>query len=263
MADGRVDVEDVEGLRVLVLSRPGKLNGMDTPMLESLLGAVREATSDRSVRAVLLTGEGEAFSAGGDPDELTGIAGHDVLDTVDRWTGISTEVAGLIFHAEKPVVAAVDGPAFGAGCALALACDVVLASERARFGPVFTQRGILPDHALLWFLPRQIGLLAAKELILSGRVVEAAEADRLGLCTRVLPAEGFAEAARGYALDLARGPTRALAAAKLVMNKGLETDMWTVQAFERMIQPSLFASDDFREGFAAFRERRRPRFGGR
>ncbi len=172
-------------------------------------------------------------------------------------------MAGRIFHAEKPVVSAVDGPAMGAGFALAVACDVVLASERARFGPVFTRRGIIPDHAALWFLPRQIGLLPAKELIFSGRVVEAQEALQLGLCSRVLPAEGFGAAARDYARELAAGPTKALGAAKVIMNKALETDLWTTQVFERLVQPGLFASHDFAEGFAAFRERREPRFEGR
>ncbi|MGE3621424.1 MAG: enoyl-CoA hydratase/isomerase family protein [Acidimicrobiia bacterium] len=260
MSEGTVVVTQVEGLRILTLTRPGKLNGMDTPMLEALHAAMREAAWDRDVRAILLTGHGDAFSAGGDPAEM---AGDDPLGTADRWTQISADLASRIFHAEKPVVAAVDGVAVGAGFALALACDVVLASERARFGPVFVRRGILPDHAALWFLPRVVGLLAAKDLMFSGRVLDAGEAAELRLCTRVLPTEGFAEAARAEAAELAAGPTRALAAAKLVMNKGLETDMWTVQAFERLVQPGLFASEDFAEGFAAFAERRPPRFRGR
>ena len=208
---------------------------------------------------MLLTGDEGAFSAGGDPAEL---AGDDREAVVDRWTHISADIAGHIFHMEKPVVAAVDGVAVGAGCALALACDVVLASERARFGPVFVRRGILPDHALLWFLPRQIGLLAAKDLVFSGRVVEADEAHRLGMCTRVLPSEGFDAAARDEALALASGPTRALAAAKLVMHKGLEADLWSVQTFERLLQPSLFATADSAEAFAAYEERRDPHFTG-
>ena len=261
MTPGRVTVEDDGGgLRVITLSRPGHLNGMDTPMLEMLVTAVREAAWDRSVRAVLLIGDGDAFSAGGDPAELAG-EGREAV--VDRWTHISADIAGRIFHMEKPVVAAVDGVAVGAGCALALACDVVLASERARFGPVFVRRGILPDHALLWFLPRQIGLLAAKDLVFSGRIVEADEAQRLGLCTRVLPVDGFASAARDEARALASGPTRALGAAKLVMHKGLEADLWSVQAFERLVQPSLFATDDCAEAFAAHREKREPHFEGR
>jgi 2-(1,2-epoxy-1,2-dihydrophenyl)acetyl-CoA isomerase len=260
MAEGRVLVEDHEGLRVLTLSRPGRLNGMDTPMLDALAAAMQAAAWDRSVRAILLTGDGPAFSAGGDPAEL---AGDDPLGTADHWTQISADVASRIFHAEKPVVAAIDGVAVGAGFALAMACDVVLISERARFGPVFTQRGILPDHGVLFFLPRIIGLLAAKDLIFSGRVVDADEALELGLCTRLLPTDGFPEAARAEAAALAAGPTKALAAAKLVMNKGLETDLWTVQSFERLVQPGLLASDDFTEGFAAFGERRPPRFQGR
>lgn len=260
MGAGQVLVEDVEGLRILTLSRPGRFNGMDTPMLTSLADEVRRAAWDRSVRAVLLTGEGDAFSAGGDPAEM---AGADPLGTADLWTNISGDVAGRIFRMEKPVVSAVDGVAIGAGFALALACDVVLASERARFGPVFTRRAIIPDHAALWFLPRIVGVLKAKELVLSGRTVDAPEAERIGLCTRVLPAAGFAEAARDHALALASGPTRALGAAKLVMNKGLETDMETVQAFERMVLPALFATSDFQEAFAAFAAKRDPVFRGR
>jgi 2-(1,2-epoxy-1,2-dihydrophenyl)acetyl-CoA isomerase len=260
VAEGTVHEESAGPLRVLTLSRPGKLNGMDEAMLEALADSVARAVRDADVRAILLTGEGDAFSAGGDPALLTG---DDPPAVADRLTQVSTEVAGRIFHAEKPVVSAVDGPAIGAGFALALACDVVLASERARFGPVFTRRGILPDHAALWFLPRIVGLLTAKELVFSGRIVEAEEAEAIGLCTRLLPADGFGDAARSYADDLAHGPTLALGAAKVIMNKGLETDMWTVQTFERLLMPVMFRSQDFAEGFSAFKEKRPPRFTGR
>ena len=260
MGAGRVLVEDVEGLRILTLARPGRFNGMDTPMLTALAEEVRRAAWDRSVRAVLLTGDGEVFSAGGDPAEM---AGSDPQGIADLWTNISADVAGRIFRMEKPVISAVDGLAIGAGFALALACDVVLASERARFGPVFIRRAIIPDHASLWFLPRIVGVLKAKELVMSGRTVEAAEAERIGLCTRMLPVDGFAEAARDYALGLASGPTRALGAAKLIMNKGLESDMETVQAFERMVLPALFGTADFAEAFTAFAEKRDPFFRGK
>jgi 2-(1,2-epoxy-1,2-dihydrophenyl)acetyl-CoA isomerase len=259
VTDGRVLVRDDGGLRVLTLSRPDRHNGMDSPMLEQLADAVRSASREASVRCILITGHGETFSAGGDPREMTGA---ERLDVLDRWTQVSAEVTGWIFRAEKPVVAAVDGLAIGAGFALAIACDIVLASQRATFGPVFVQRGIVPDHGALWFLPRLIGLQAAKDLVFSGRKVDAAEALALGLVARVLPAEGFADAAVEYARALASGPTRAIGYAKLIMNKGLETDLWTVQAFERVAQPALFASDDFAEGFAAFLEHREPRFTG-
>lgn len=134
---------DDGGLRTITMSRPDRRNGMDTPMLEALVAAVRDAVWDRAVRAVLLTGDpaGRAFSAGGDPEEM---AGEDPLAVEDRWTNIAADVAGRIFHAEKPVVAAVDGPAVGAGCALALACDVVLASPRARFSPCSPNAGYCP-----------------------------------------------------------------------------------------------------------------------
>lgn len=259
MGAGQVLVEDVEGLRILTLARPGRFNGMDTPMLESLVEEVRKAAWERSVRAVLLTGDGEVFSAGGDPAEM---AGSDPAGIADRWTNISADVAGRIFRMEKPVISAVDGLAIGAGFALAIACDVVLASERARFGPVFVRRAIIPDHAALWFLPRIVGMLKAKELVLSGRIVEAVEAERIGLCTLMLPVEGFAMRAREYALELASGPTRALGAAKLIMNTGMEGDLETVQAFERMVLPSLFGTADFGEAFAAFADKRDPVFRG-
>lgn len=260
MSVGAVEEERDGGLTILTLSRPDRLNGMDEAMLEDLAARLRRAAWDREVRAILLTGAGDAFSAGGDPKMLSA---PDPLPVVDHLTHLSAEIAGRIFHCEKPVVAAVDGPAFGAGFALALACDVVLASDRARFGPVFSRRGILADHGALFFLPRVVGLLRAKELMLSGRVVEADEAQRIGLCTEMLSAQDFPAAARAYALELATGPTLALGAAKVVMNKGLETDLWSVQMFERFIQPRLFSSDDFVEGFAAFRERRPPSFEGR
>lgn len=261
MADsGRVLVEDEDGLRVLTLSRPATRNAMDTPMLEGLADALHRASRDASCRALLLTGAGGAFSSGGD---VAALGGEDSVSVAAEWTALSSEIAHAVFHAAKPVVAAVDGPAYGAGFALAIACDVVLLSERATLGPVFVQRGIIPDHAALWFLPRIVGLRAAMDLVFSGRPIDAARAASIGLCTRVLPTEGFAAAARTAARELAAGPTRALGAAKLIMNKGLETDMETVQAFERLLQPAMFATDDAREAFAAFRERRPPVFRGR
>ena len=145
---------------------------------------------------------------------------------------------------------------------MALACDVVLASDRARFGPVFTRRAILPDHAALWFLPRVVGLLAAKEMIFSGRIIEAAEAAQVGLCTRLLSVDGFNTAVHSYCRDLAVGHTRALCAARAIMNKGLESDLWNVQTYERLVQPALFESDDYSEGFDAYREGREPQFKG-
>ncbi len=259
MAEGRVLVEDEDGLRVLTLSRPGRYNGMDTPMLDALATAVRDAARDPGVSCMLLTGDDGAFSAGGDPAEMTGPRA-DVV--VDHWTQVSSEVTGWLFRAEKPVVCAVDGVAVGAGFALAVACDIVLASERSTFAPVFVRRGILPDHAALWFLPRLVGLRRAMELVLSGRTVGAAEAAAIGLVTAVVPDEGFRAAARAYAQELASGPAAAQGYAKLVLHSGLDGNLWTVQAFERMVQPSLFASPDFAEGFAAFFERRSPRFGG-
>lgn len=260
MAEGRVHVESEDGLRVLTLSRPGRYNGMDTPMLDALATAVRDAARDPGVRCVLLTGDEGAFSAGGDPAEMTGPHADAV---VDHWTQVSSEVTGWLFRAEKPVVCAVDGVAVGAGFALAIACDVVLASECSTFTPVFVRRGILPDHAALWFLPRLVGLRRAMELVLSGRTVGAAEAAAIGLVTRVMPDDGFGPGARAYARELASGPTTAQGYAKLVLHSGLDGNLWTVQAFERMVQPSLFTSPDFAEGFAAFFERRSPHFGDR
>lgn len=256
---GQVLQHDVGPLRVLTLSRPGSLNGMDSDMLNQLDASVRAAVRDDAVRGILLTGDGEAFSAGGDPRELTG---PDPASVARQWTHISMAVTSQLFHAAKPVLAAVDGPAVGAGFALALACDVVLASPTARFGPVFLRRAILPDHAALWFLPRAVGLLRAKELVFSGRIVEVDEARDIGLCTEVLPADGFSDEALRRARELAEGPTHALGAAKLAMNKGMEGDLWTVQTFEQLLQPMLFGSDDFREGFQAYADGRPPHFEG-
>ncbi|MDA8280121.1 MAG: enoyl-CoA hydratase/isomerase family protein [Actinomycetota bacterium] len=258
MAEGRVLVDNDGALRVLTLSRPGRYNGMDTPMLEALATAVRDAARDPGVRCVLLTGADGAFSAGGDPAEMTGPHADAV---VDRWTQISTEVTGWIFRAEKPVVCAVDGVAVGAGFALAIACDIVLVSKRSTLVPVFVRRGILPDHAALWFLPRLVGLRRAMELVLSGRAVDGDEAARIGLATEAMPDEGFAAAARSYAHRLASGPGCAQGYTKLVLHSGMDSNLWTVQAFERIAQPSLFASPDVAEGFAAYFERRDPRFG--
>ena len=257
MTDGRVLVRDDGGLRVLTLSRPDRHNGMDSPMLEQLADAVRSASREASVRCILITGHGETFSAGGDPREMTGA---ERLDVLDRWTQVSAEVTGWIFRAEKPVVAAVDGLAIGAGFALAIACDIVLASQRATFGPVFVQRGIVPDHGALWFLPRLIGLRRALELTLRNRRLASDEAHNWGLINDVVEDDALAVYVAKIAAELADGPTEAFGDAKRLLRASLEHSLESQLAREAETLCRALEGDEAATGLAAFAEKRVPKF---
>jgi 2-(1,2-epoxy-1,2-dihydrophenyl)acetyl-CoA isomerase len=156
----------------------------------------------------------------------------------------------------------VDGYAVGAGCNLALACDLVVASDRARFGEVFARLGLVPDGGGTWLLPRRVGLARAKELVFTAEPIPAAEAERIGLVNRVVPAAELAAQTVALARRIADGPPRALAMAKSLLTRGLGMDLETSLSWEALVQGMMIESEDHREGLAAFFEKRPPRFTG-
>ena len=163
---------------------------------------------------------------------------------------------------EKPVIAAVNGYAVGAGCSLALACDIIVAAENAKFGQAFVRIGAVPDLGGAYFLPRAVGLHRAKELIFSGRNIDAKEAERIGLVSRVVPPDELMLAAVELAAGLAKAPTKAIALAKQLLNRSVETDLGTFLLLESFAQSIAFQTKDFEEGVAAFLEKREPKFSG-
>lgn len=234
----------------LILDRP-PLNILDTPMLRELDGALAEVEADRGAKVLLLSGAGRAFCAGVD------VADH----AADRVDGMIEAFHGAIrrlLRLEIPVVAAVQGAALGGGCELLLACDVVLASEAARLGQPEIRLGVFPPVAAA-LLPRWIGAQAAADLVLSGRVVAAAEAQRLGLVLRVVPAADLEGAAADYVADLARlsGPVLRLAKRALAEGRSRAPEE-AISRAEAIYRNDLMGLHDAHEGIAAFIEKREP-----
>ncbi|KUN80082.1 enoyl-CoA hydratase/isomerase family protein [Streptomyces griseoruber] len=247
----------------LTLNRPEALNAITPDLREHLIRSFSEVSADPAVRAVVLTGAGRGFCAGAD---LRGgaSAGDRVPGDVARTIRLGAQrLIAAVLDCEKPVIAAVNGTAAGLGAHLALACDLILAAESARFIEVFVRRGLVPDGGGAYLLPRLIGPQRAKELLFFGDALGAPDAERLGLVNRVVPDGELEKTAREWAARLAAGPTRALALTKQLVNASLDTDRGTAFAAEAAAQEINMTTADAREGIASFVERRAAEFGGR
>jgi len=253
-----------EGVATLTLNRPDVLNALTEQMLTELGEAFRQADRDATVRFVILTGEGRGFCAGQDLQAIKdGYAGGGAIPSFGdilrkRYNPLILRMRNL----EKPILAAVNGVAAGAGCSLALACDLIIASERASFIEVFVRVGLVPDSGSLFFLPRLVGFAKAMELCLSGEPVKAQEAARIGLVNRVVPPEDLLKTAREWGLNLSKGPARAIGLIKRGMNRSLASDLETMLEVEAQLQEIARRTQDHREGVLAFLEKRAPRFQG-
>lgn len=245
------------------LNRPDSLNAWNQALGEELLAAVREAAADDAVRAVLVTGAGRAFSSGADlrAGFETTPEGHPDVRTAlnERYHPIITGIRTM----PKPVVAAVNGPAVGIGCSLALACDLVLAAESAYFLLAFVNIGLVPDGGSSVLVPERAGFARAAEMAMLGERIPAAQALEWGLVNRVVPDGELAERARELAERLAAGPTRSYAGSKRQLNAWRFARMEAQLELEAEIQQEMAASGDFQEGVQAFLERRSARFQGR
>jgi len=250
-------VHDQNGVRVLTLARPERLNALNPELLQALLRALKEAARDAAVRAVMLVGEGRAFSAGQD------------LEAVPRDRNYAQVLADYIpvvealFGLEKPTVAAVNGVAAGAGMSLALACDLRVMARGAFFSPAFVRVGLVPDAGMSFFLPRLVGLGRALDWCFRSPRIGPEEAHAAGLVSEVFPDEGFLEAALGFAAGLATGPTRALALTKRLLWRNLESALADALAYEAASQQVAGTTEDHTEGLRAFLEKRPPAFRGR
>ncbi|MFF5473009.1 enoyl-CoA hydratase/isomerase family protein [Streptomyces achromogenes] len=257
--------EVCDGIAYLTLDRPEALNALTPDMRERLTGLLDGASADPEVRAVVLTGTGRGFCAGADLRGGAGAgAGERVAGDVARVLRLGAQrLIAAVLDCEKPVLAAVNGTAAGLGAHLALACDLVLAAESARFIEVFVRRGLVPDGGGAYLLPRLAGPHRAKELMFFGDAVEAARAERLGLVNLVVPDTELAATARAWAARLASRPTRALALTKQLVNASLDTGRAAAFAAESWAQEINMTTRDAQEGLRAFTERRAPRFDGR
>jgi 2-(1,2-epoxy-1,2-dihydrophenyl)acetyl-CoA isomerase len=227
-----------DGIATITLNRPEKLNALTRPLCDELIAALRATSTDRNVRAVVITGAGRAFCAGAD---LT-ILGSDG----DALVRGGKEIALLIRSTPQPVIAAVNGAAAGGGANLALACDYRVAADSATIGQVFAKLGLGPDWGGSFFLPRLVGTARALELLWSARMVPAAEAHTLGLFDRLVPADRLETEVRTLALAWASFPPLALRRAKEAIYKSLDATLPEMLDFEVALQHELFATDEAR-----------------
>lgn len=253
--------EVADGVATVTLNRPEVLNAFNTPMQYELAALIPDLAADDAVRAVILTGAGRAFCAGGDIKQMDA-TNPTPLEGRNKLHRMLTTVLMPLLRIEKPVIAAVNGAAAGAGMNLALAADIVLAAETAKFSQAFVKVGLVPDTGGLYLLTRQIGLSRAKDLCFTGRMLSAREAMELGLVNRLLPADGLMPAALALAQELARGATAAIGLTKSLLNLSHTATLEEMVEFESYAQAVALYTDDHREGIRAFLEKRVPQFRG-
>ncbi|HYB23297.1 MAG TPA: enoyl-CoA hydratase-related protein [Solirubrobacteraceae bacterium] len=270
MSESEVQLETVnvrieEGAATIELNRPQALNAWNAQLGADLLSAVRDCAADEAVRAIVITGAGRGFSSGADLRDVSG--GKTTADGRPDVYATLTEryhpIMKTIREAPKPVLAAVNGPAVGIGCSLALCCDLIIAAESAYFLLAFVNIGLVPDGGSSVFVPARIGFARATELSMLGERLQASRALEWGLINRVVPDAALREEAAALAARLASGPTRSYAGAKRQLNSWLYARMDEQLDLEAKLQQESVASADFIEGVTAFVQKRPARFSGR
>ncbi|MDY6795041.1 MAG: enoyl-CoA hydratase-related protein [Actinomycetota bacterium] len=250
-------------VEVITLNRPKMLNAFNFNMLQLLTRAFEDLGQEDDVRAVVITGEGKGFCTGAD---LTG-GGARMDAHTPMGMRLSTHLYSRMIRAmvemEKPVIGAINGDAAGAGCNFALACDLLIASEKARFIQVFVHRGLVADAGGTYFLPRLVGLSRAKELMFGGEPLEAQQALEIGLVSNVVPHDELMPEAMAMASRLAQGPTRAIGMIKRMLNRTFDSDLSTALEMEASMQGIAVSTEDVKEGITSFIQKRKPEFKGR
>lgn len=244
----------------ITLNRPDVFNSFNKQMAFLMQDTLDFCANDSSVRAIVITGNGKAFCAGQDIGEITNPdlnpGFRKILD--DHYNPIVLKIRNI----EKPIICAVNGVAAGAGANIALACDIVVANENASFIQAFSKIGLIPDSAGTFFLPRLIGLQKATALMMLGDKVTAADAEKLGMIFKVFPTETFNDEVNKMALTLANMPTKALGLTKKLLNSSITNNLEQQLQLESDLQIQSAESNDYREGVAAFIEKRKPNFRG-
>lgn len=244
----------------LTLNRPAAYNSFTRPMAAALQAALDEAAADEGIRCVVLTGEGKAFCAGQDLKEVTA---EDAPPLEDIVQGTYNTTVRKMRALPKPIIAAVNGVAAGAGANIALAADLCVAVDSAKFIQAFSKIGLIPDSGGTWMLPKLIGLQRATALAYLGTPVQAQDAVAMGMIHQALPAENFQAEVHALAIRLAAMPTRGLALTKAAFNAGFEQGLDAQLDTEMKLQAEAARTSDYAEGVAAFLEKRAPNFQGR
>ena len=253
--------EKISGVGKITLNRPKAFNSFNREMAFEVQNALDDCEKDDTIRAIYLTGNGKAFCAGQDLKEVTNPEINPGFKKIleQHYNPIIMRLR----HIEKPIVAAVNGVAAGAGANIALACDIVVAHEKVTFIQAFSGIGLVPDSGGTFFLPRLVGFQKALALAMLGDKVGAEEAEKMGMIYKVLPLESFADDAFAVAEKLAKMPTKGLALTKRLFNESLTNDLKTQLDLEGKLQIEASETEDYEEGVKAFLEKRKPSFKGK
>lgn len=241
-------VSKADGVGTIKLNRPEAFNALSLKMREELAVAFEDFGSDDDVKVILLTGAGKAFCAGGDVKEQG--AGFDAISGRDRVRRLHRTLL-LMVNSAKPIISAVNGIAVGAGFSLALAGDIIIAAEEAKFSQIFINIGFVPDFGSAYLLPRIIGMARAKDLVLTGRMVGAQEAKEIGLVSQVVPLAELESTAMNLAKTMAGRSGKALAFDKMMLNRSLDSDLGTMLEIEAFAQGICFQSDEHKQALQA------------
>jgi 2-(1,2-epoxy-1,2-dihydrophenyl)acetyl-CoA isomerase len=247
------------GIATITLNRPEVYNALNDEITFELQDAFKQVANDETVRVVVLTGEGKAFCSGQDLKSGTGQK-RSFLDSLHkRYNPIIRAIRNL----PKPAIARVNGVAAGAGCSIALACDVIIASEDAVLTEVFINIGLVPDSGSSYFLPRLVGMAKAFELCSMGTKIKAAEAEAIGLINKAVPSANLDEAVASYSTYYASAPTKSIGIIKKMLNKSGTSTLDQMLDYEAYCQEIAGSSEDYNEGVSAFLEKRKPSFKGK
>lgn len=263
MAYQHIIYEITEQIATITLNRPERINALTPIMREELLDAIVASNDNSEVRVIVLTGAGRGFCSGGDVKAMNEARESGQANPLeDKIAPIRDRVVLAMRNTDKPLIAAVNGAAAGAGMNIALACDIRIAATDSRFGQTFSRRGLHPDWGGTYFLPRIVGIAKALELIWSGRMIDAEEALSLGIVSRLTAPEELLPAAHELARSFAAGPPIAIRMAKRAMYKNMEPGLREALEYETYAQNICAATKDAKEGISAFVEKREPRFTG-